>query len=102
MESFLCVSRSCANSQIVRRREEVWIFRVDHDICCETQLLELVSLNSVVHVVSAVFVSILLSDCVLSSTQKVSRVSVFSLLYCFQLIRRQILHFSQHSMLSLL
>ena len=33
----------------------------------ETQLLELVSLNSVVHLVSAVFVSILLSACVLFS-----------------------------------
>ena len=29
-----------------------------------------------------------------SSTQKVSRISVFRSLYCFQLIRRQILHFS--------
>ena len=29
-----------------------------------------------------------------SSTQKVSRISVFSLLYCFQLIHRQIVHFS--------
>ena len=29
-----------------------------------------------------------------SSTQKVSRISVLSLLCCFQLIRRQILHFS--------
>ena len=29
-----------------------------------------------------------------SGTQKISRISVFSLLYCFQLIRRQILHFS--------
>ena len=29
-----------------------------------------------------------------SGTQKLSRISVFSLLYCFQLIRRLILHFS--------
>ena len=29
-----------------------------------------------------------------SNTQKVSRISVFRSLYCFQLIRRQILHFS--------
>ena len=29
-----------------------------------------------------------------SGTQNVSRISVFSLLYCFQLIRHQILHFS--------
>ena len=56
-----------ANSQIVRRREEVWRFHVDLEISCETQLLELVSLNSVVHLVSAVSVSVLLSACVLFS-----------------------------------
>ena len=49
MKSFLCVT----SEQIVRRREEVWRFRVDHDISCETQLLESVSLNSVVHLHSA-------------------------------------------------
>ena len=50
-----------------RRREEVWRFHVDLDISCETQLLELVSLNSVVHLVSAVFESVLLSACVFFS-----------------------------------
>ena len=43
----------------------LWRCHVDHDISCETQLLEVVSLNSVVHLVSAVFVSILLSARVL-------------------------------------
>ena len=35
----------------MRRREEVRRFHVDHDISCETQLLELVSLSSIVHLV---------------------------------------------------
>ena len=39
------IARSCADE----RRD----FRVDHDISCETQLFELVSLNSVVHLVSS-------------------------------------------------
>ena len=43
------LSRSCANSQIVHRREVVRSFHVDYDISCETQLHELVSLNSVGH-----------------------------------------------------
>ena len=33
----------CAKKEIMRR------FHVEHDKCCETQLLELVSLNSVGH-----------------------------------------------------
>ena len=44
----------------MHRREEVRRFHFDHDI----KLLESVSLNSVVHLVSAVFVSIPFSTCV--------------------------------------
>ena len=58
MELQLCIIVLLFYSQVL------WRFIVDHDISCETQLLELVSLNSVVHLVSAVFVSILLSACV--------------------------------------
>ena len=47
-----------------KKKRKLRRFHVDHDISCETQLLELVSLNAVVHLVSAVFVSIPFSTCV--------------------------------------
>ena len=46
----------------------VWRSHVDYDISFEIQLLELVSLDSVVHLVSAVFVSIPFSTCVVLLT----------------------------------
>ena len=56
MNSFLCVtSEQIVCSQIVHRQEEVRRVHVDHDLSCETQLLELVSLNSVGHPVFVVF-----------------------------------------------
>ena len=55
----------------MRRREEVRRFHVDHDISCESQLLELVSLNSVVHLVfSSLRVYLAFSLCVVLGQQR--------------------------------
>ena len=84
MKSFFGrLSRSCANSLIMHSREEVRWFQEDHDISCETQLHELVSLNTVVYLVSAVFILSLSSVCVLFSWQQ------FNCLYTYTCDRSQ-------------
>ena len=76
------ICRRIVKSMLSNCSEMRW-FRGDHDISCETQLHELVSLNTVAYLVSAVFILSLFSVCVLFSWQQ------FNCLYTYTCDRSQ-------------